>query len=422
MFSSGPNYNKLKTNLRLSINRLKLLEKKKSEMALKSRKEIADYISGGKTDRAKIRVEHIIREDYMVEAMEVIEMYCDLLLARFGLIQQMKTLDDGLAEAISSLIWVAPRMQSDVQELKTVADQFGAKYGKPYAQACRENAVGTVSAKLMHKLSVQAPPKITVEKYLIEIARYYNVEYDPDPQVMNQDEAFSADNLIDLLPGIPDKNDLDSNTGKGGGGAGGGGGFVEPGGYPPPYNAGVAPGAQPFNYPPMGGNIPSPPGQAAPLPPFGSNGFQPGPPGGAAGYQPSPPPGGAAGYPPTGGAAGFHQQPPNNFNNVAAPPPAFNYNIPPRAESPTDNVETKDDLNISGGSGPPPYDQDEPKKDLGNQQQPPPPVNPDYLGLPDLPAVPSDTPVGGNTPGGNDDEDIDFDDLTARFEALKKRK
>lgn len=41
MFSSGANYNKLKTNLRLCINRLKLLEKKKSEMALKSRKEIA---------------------------------------------------------------------------------------------------------------------------------------------------------------------------------------------------------------------------------------------------------------------------------------------------------------------------------------------------------------------------------------------
>ena len=111
MFSSGPNYNKLKTNLRLAINRLKLLEKKKTEMALKSRKEIADYIGGNKVDRAKIRVEHIIREDYMVEAMEMLEMFCDLLLARFGLIQQMKALDDGLAEAISSLIWVAPRLQ-----------------------------------------------------------------------------------------------------------------------------------------------------------------------------------------------------------------------------------------------------------------------------------------------------------------------
>ena len=187
MFSSGANYNKLKTNLRLCINRLKLLEKKKSEMAMKSRKvrfwkfinhrqtlsiqEIADYMQAGKLERAKIRVEHIIREDYMVEAMEVLEMYCDLLLARFGLIQQMKTLDDGLAEAISSIIWVSPRLQADVQELKVVADQFAAKYGKPYAQACKENAVGTVSVKLMHKLSVQAPPKITVEKYLIEIAR-----------------------------------------------------------------------------------------------------------------------------------------------------------------------------------------------------------------------------------------------------------
>lgn len=90
MFSSGPNYTKLKTHLRLAINRLKLLEKKKTELAQKARREIADYIAAGKTERAKIRVEHIIREDYMVEAMELLEMYCDLLLARFGLIQQMK--------------------------------------------------------------------------------------------------------------------------------------------------------------------------------------------------------------------------------------------------------------------------------------------------------------------------------------------
>ena len=132
---------------------------------------------------AKIRVEQIIREDYLVEAMELLEMYCDLLLARFGLIQQMKTLDDGLAEAISSLIWVAPRMQADVAELKIIADQLAVKYGKPYALACRDNGIGTVAPKLMHKLSVQAPPKILIEKYLIEIAKNYNVPYEPDPQV-----------------------------------------------------------------------------------------------------------------------------------------------------------------------------------------------------------------------------------------------
>lgn len=50
----------------------------------------------------------------MVEALELVEMYCDLLLARFGLISNMKELDEGLSEAVSSLIWVAPRIQSDV--------------------------------------------------------------------------------------------------------------------------------------------------------------------------------------------------------------------------------------------------------------------------------------------------------------------
>lgn len=57
-------------------------------------------------------------EDYLVEAMEIVEMFCDLLLARFGLLTQMKELDSGIAEQVSSLIWVAPRLQADVEELR----------------------------------------------------------------------------------------------------------------------------------------------------------------------------------------------------------------------------------------------------------------------------------------------------------------
>ena len=50
--------------------------------------------------------------------------------------------------------------------------------------------MGTVSEKLMHKLSVQAPPKLTVEKYLVEIAKYYNVDYEPDTQVSDSQYCF----------------------------------------------------------------------------------------------------------------------------------------------------------------------------------------------------------------------------------------
>ncbi|XP_006860382.1 PREDICTED: IST1 homolog [Chrysochloris asiatica] len=177
MFSTGFKADHLRVNLQLVTSRLKLLEKKKTEQAQKARKEIADYLAAGKDERARIRVEHIIREDYLVEAMEILELYCDLLLARFSLIQATKELNSGLVESVSTLIWAAPRLQSQVPELKTVSNQLCAKYSQEYGQLCRTNEIGTVSSRLMCKLNVDTLPQILVEQYLIEIAKNYNVPY-----------------------------------------------------------------------------------------------------------------------------------------------------------------------------------------------------------------------------------------------------
>ncbi|CAG5117074.1 unnamed protein product [Candidula unifasciata] len=216
MFKSGPNYTKLKTNLRLVINRLKLLEKKKTEMALKARKEIADYISAGKEDRARIRVEHIIREDYLVEAMELLEMHCDLLLARFGLIQTQKDLDPSLEEPIASLIWATPRLQADIQELKSITKHFTRKYGQQFAYECTSNKRSNVNEKIMHKLSVHAPPKALVEHYMVEIAKTYNVPFQPDLSALHGD-------TVDVHPL--------NRGGNSGGGPHGGTGILQPGIY-----------------------------------------------------------------------------------------------------------------------------------------------------------------------------------------------
>ncbi|XP_017948435.1 uncharacterized protein LOC100216037 isoform X2 [Xenopus tropicalis] len=220
MLGSGFKAERLRVNLRLAINRLKLLEKKKTEMALKARKEIADYLSCRKDERARIRVEHIIREDYLVEAMEILELYCDLLLARFGLIQSMRELDPGLAEAVSTLIWAAPRLQSEVSELKIVASQLCHKYSKEYGNLCRTNQIGTVSDKLMNKLGTAAPPKILVEKYLIEIAKNYKVPYEPDAVIMGEAPTFS-----EVDPSIIGFVNDDKKGGPGNGGGFGGGDF-----------------------------------------------------------------------------------------------------------------------------------------------------------------------------------------------------
>lgn len=83
----------------MAVELLPLLLTKKAELAQKARKEIADYLAAGKDERARIRVEHIIREDYMVEAMEILELYCDLLLSRIGLVQSMKYVTLGTSAA-----------------------------------------------------------------------------------------------------------------------------------------------------------------------------------------------------------------------------------------------------------------------------------------------------------------------------------
>ncbi|XP_037019899.2 IST1 homolog isoform X2 [Artibeus jamaicensis] len=331
MLGSGFKAERLRVNLRLVINRLKLLEKKKTELAQKARKEIADYLAAGKDERARIRVEHIIREDYLVEAMEILELYCDLLLARFGLIQSMKELDSGLAESVSTLIWAAPRLQSEVAELKIVADQLCAKYSKEYGKLCRTNQIGTVNDRLMHKLSVEAPPKILVERYLIEIAKNYNVPYEPDSVVMAEAPPGVETDLIDV--GFTD------DVKKGGPGrGGGGGGFTAP--------VGVPDGAVPMPMP-------------MPMP---------------------------------------------------SPSTPFSYPLP---KGPVDDSNA--DKNVSSAQivGPG-------SKPEASAKPPSRPVDTyDNFVLPELPSVPDTLPsAGANTSAS---EDIDFDDLSRRFEELKKK-
>ncbi|PNJ61641.1 IST1 homolog isoform X2 [Pongo pygmaeus] len=332
MLGSGFKAERLRVNLRLVINRLKLLEKKKTELAQKARKEIADYLAAGKDERARIRVEHIIREDYLVEAMEILELYCDLLLARFGLIQSMKELDSGLAESVSTLIWAAPRLQSEVAELKIVADQLCAKYSKEYGKLCRTNQIGTVNDRLMHKLSVEAPPKILVERYLIEIAKNYNVPYEPDSVVMAEAPPGVETDLIDV--GFTD------DVKKGGPGRGGGGGFTAPVGGPE-------------------GTVPMP----MPMPMPSAN-------------------------------------------------TPFSYPLP---KGPVDDINA--DKNISSAQivGP------GPKPEASAKLPSRPADNYDNFVLPELPSVPDTLPTASAGASTSASEDIDFDDLSRRFEELKKK-
>lgn len=85
------NPTRLKVQLKLAINRLRMLQAKKTSLNQQNRREIGTLLEKGKEESARIRVEHIIRDDLFIEAMENLELYCDLLLARFGLLESYKS-------------------------------------------------------------------------------------------------------------------------------------------------------------------------------------------------------------------------------------------------------------------------------------------------------------------------------------------
>ncbi|KAI6242032.1 IST1-like protein [Aphelenchoides fujianensis] len=398
--SWGTQYAKLKTNLRLAANRLRLLQKKKTEQAMKARTEIADFLLNDKEDRARIRVESIIREDFVVEAYELLEMFCELLMARFGVIQQMKEIDEGIAEAVASLLWVAPRISHEVSEFKIISAQLEQKYGKQYAETARMNQLpepSRVSPKLIAKLSTSAPNKLLIEKYLIEISRAAGIEFTPDPKVMREDDdevALAERNLINFM----NDDKIGWNVPQGGGGPHdappappnnpppGHQGNFPPGNYggPPPPNFGNQGGggggqAMPahFNYPTPNHQAPAAPQpQGHPDASFGHLGGPPAPPPQLAAHNPA--------------------IPPPNVVQPSHPPPSANIPASKDKSEPAEHIyEVPNDKDFD-------YEFPEPPTDLDH----------DYMN-------------GGGGGGGGAStakkDDLNFEDLTERFKRLTKK-
>ncbi|CAL5866734.1 uncharacterized protein PFLUO_LOCUS944 [Penicillium psychrofluorescens] len=80
---------RLVSTLRLLIPRLRLLQKKDTAFSVVQRRELAQLLGEGREASARIRVENVIATDIAVEVMEMVELYCELLLARANVLDQL---------------------------------------------------------------------------------------------------------------------------------------------------------------------------------------------------------------------------------------------------------------------------------------------------------------------------------------------
>ncbi|KAJ0495701.1 putative vacuolar protein sorting-associated protein Ist1 [Helianthus annuus] len=164
---------KCKTSLKLATSRIKLMRNKKGVQINQMKRELAQLLESGQDRTARIR------KKKMVAAYELIEIYCELIVARLPIIESQKTCPIDLKEAITSVIFAAPRC-SDIPELADVKKNFTAKYGKEFVSAAIELRPDCgVSRMLVEKLSAVAPDVQTKVKVLSAVAKEYNVNWDP---------------------------------------------------------------------------------------------------------------------------------------------------------------------------------------------------------------------------------------------------
>lgn len=183
-----------------------MIQQKDTAIAKQQRRAMAQLLESGKEESARIRVENIIRSDLTTELLEILELYCELLLARAGLLEA-KECDAGLEEAVKSIIYAAPR--TDVKELNNVRALLAEKFGKEFVAEAMENREGKVASRVSDRLKTEPPREELVEAYLETIADAYGIDW-PKGRLAAKEAAAAA------AASAEDDEDDDEDEGSGG--------------------------------------------------------------------------------------------------------------------------------------------------------------------------------------------------------------
>ena len=81
---------KCKTTLKLAVSRIKLLKNKREAQIKQLKRELAQLLESGQDRTARIRVEHVVREEKTMAAYDLVEIYCELIAARLPMIESQK--------------------------------------------------------------------------------------------------------------------------------------------------------------------------------------------------------------------------------------------------------------------------------------------------------------------------------------------
>lgn len=209
--------NRLKINLKMAVSRIRIHQNKIVNSVKIQRRALAELMSVGKYDSARVKVEALMREDLSLEGLEALVLFCDLVGTRVGVITNSpgvpkKSGEDSmfssgpppeLKEAVCSILWASERV-SGILELAVVKKQFIAKYGKQFVVSAVNDSEKALNDKIRDRLGMSVPSNESALRYMEAVASEFGLEF--DPSLLSA--SMGGTKRVDTIPG---GTDIDMN-------------------------------------------------------------------------------------------------------------------------------------------------------------------------------------------------------------------
>ncbi|QHO15995.1 hypothetical protein S83_032101 [Arachis hypogaea] len=97
---------KFRPIITLAISRIAVLKNQRQVRLKQARCDVLQLLQLDHHERALLRVEHVIKEQNMLDVYDKIEGYCNLVIERIHLIEQERECPEELKEVASGLLYV----------------------------------------------------------------------------------------------------------------------------------------------------------------------------------------------------------------------------------------------------------------------------------------------------------------------------
>ncbi|KAL9997700.1 putative vacuolar protein sorting-associated protein Ist1 [Helianthus debilis subsp. tardiflorus] len=190
---------KFKATVNLAVSRVTVLKNQRKARLAVARSDIIQLLNLDHHENALLRVDQVIKEQNMLDVLVMVDGYCHVVLQMVNLIEKEKDCPDELKEAVSSLLYAAPRC-GEFPELQEVREILTSRYGKEFARGAIELRSNCgVNTRMIQKLSPRQSSLETRMKVLQEITAENGIvlKFEDSSPVVKEVEEESTQSVLD---------------------------------------------------------------------------------------------------------------------------------------------------------------------------------------------------------------------------------